>query len=300
MAAEEEDKMPQDDEQAAPKSPDNDRVLGVFVDDQFEGTNTTEVPLTMKGTDEVKGDQAQNDSATSTSRTASSYGRSSRSSLSSTTRRQRYGAKKSPFTVPPPFDLPCVDQFGFPCAQANLLDEGNWDERHHLNGSENELKPKGKRDYFAKYQTMKELKRDLKYNQKLSNTKSLLRSMSLPEINDRKPSFVCPDAGPPLVPTRHVYGGNMKDLDGEERMWNDRWEKGISLLNELCHPDHRAYFTQKSLFEESPSQNWRRYLDQEVDHGVWKPTACKKKGKFPPLGGRLRGRSGAPVPGASP
>lgn len=224
---------------------------------------------------------------------------SSRTSLSSVTRRQRYGKRSSPLMVPPPFDLPVVDQFGFPCAQVSSLDEKYWDPRHQLNGSENELKPKGIRDYFSKVETKRELKRELKYNAALSNTQSLLHSMSLPEINDRKASPICPDSGPPMVPTRHVIGGTMRDRDGNERMWNDRWEKGLSVNNHLCHPDHRAYFTQKSLFEDSPSQSWRRYLDQEVAHGVWKPIGCKKPDKFPPLGGRLRGRSGTPIPGDS-
>lgn len=231
---------------------------------------------------------------------------SSCTSLSSTTRKARYpSAKKSPLAVPPPFDPPVVDQFGFPCAQrSSILDEDNWDTRHHLNGNENELKPKGMRDYFSSYALEgKALKRELKYNPGTSSaptSQSLLKSMSLPEVNDRKPSPVCPDAGPPLVPGRHYFGGSMKDRDGQVRLWNDRWHKSIGALNENCHPDHRTYFTQNSLFEESPSQSWRRYLDQEIAHGVWKPIACKKPHKFPPLGGRLRGRSGVPIPGASP
>jgi hypothetical protein len=280
---------------------------GVFVDDRFESTGPaldSTGPALEAQVQALGRGQPQSSSVPNSSRKSASISpyssRSSMSSLSSTTRRQRYGAKKSPFAVPPPFDLPVVDQFGFPCAQLSSLDEEDWNQRHHLNGSENELKPRGLRDYFAKIQTVKELKRDLKYNPKLSNTNVLLKSMSLPEVNDRKPSFICPDAGPPLVPTRHVFGGNMKDRDGGERLWNDRWHKGISILNDNCHPDHRAYFTQKSLFEESPSQDWRRYLDQEVAHGVWKSIKCKRSEKFPPMGGRLRGRSGTPIPGASP
>lgn len=239
------------------------------------------------------------------SSTASSLG-SSRSSLSSTTRKKRYGSstKRSPLSVPPPFDMPVVDQFGFPCAQKSvMLDEDLWDQRHHLNGNENELKPKLIRDYFGKYALPKELKRDLKYSRGLcdsSTSPSILRALSLPEVNDRKPSFICPDAGPPLVPTRHVFGGSMKDRDGKKRLWNDRWTKGIGLLNDNCHPDHRAYFTQKSLFEDAPSQDWRRYLQQEIKPGVWEDIKCNKPQKFPPLGGRLRGRSGTPIPGASP
>jgi hypothetical protein len=231
-----------------------------------------------------------------------------------------------------------VDQFGFPCAQTNSLDESDWDERHQLNGSENELKPKLMRDYFSKPLTMRELKAELKYNPKLHNTASVLRNLTEPEVSERqedskehpgplmasqrhsrshlekmrspesliRQKVIAPDSGPPLVPTRHVFGGNMKDRDGMERMWNDRWPKGIGELNEHLHPDHRAYFTQRSLFEKSKSQRWRRYLDQQVAVGAtltaeekWKPVGCKKRERFPPLGAPLRGRSGTPIPGAT-
>jgi len=229
---------------------------------------------------------------------------SSRTSLSSTTRRKRYGsAMSSPLAVPPPGSdrVVYVDQFGFPCTPTTSLDENGWDTRHQLLCCENELKPKPLRDYFSKPQTERELKRDLKYNPTLSNvSQSLLRSLSLPEVSDRKPTPVCPDAGPPLVPGRHVFGGSMKDRDGMTRMWNDRWHKSIGVLNENLHPDHRTLFSQHSLFEESPTQNWRRYLDMQISPGVWKPIQCKKPSRFPPMGGRLRGRSGTPIPGASP
>lgn len=235
---------------------------------------------------------------------------SSFTSLSSTTRRARYPAKgRGPLAVPPPYDPPMVDQFGFPCAmKSNMLDEDLWDTRHHLNGNENELKPKGKRDYFSKpAMEGKHLKRELKYTAGLSSAPTsigLLKSLSThscPPIDDvRKPSIVCPDAGPPLVPGRHHFGGIMKDRDGKIRRWNDRWHKSIGALNQNCHPDHRTYFTQKSLFEESKSQQWRCYLHQEIEHGVWQSINCKKPHKFPPLGGRLQGRSGTPIPGATP
>jgi len=306
MAQGEEVSAPVREDAEGPKPDDlNDTVLGVFVDDQVESPVADDT-IKLDGT-RSPGNRSQTSSngnkGMRKSTSEPSVLGSSRSSLSSTTRRQRYGSmtKRSPLAVPPPFDLPVVDQFGFPCALTSSLDESDWDERHQLNGSENELKPKELRDYFSKPQTKKDLKREFKYNPKLSHiADSFLRNMSLPEVRERKPSPVCPDAGPPLVPTRHVFGGEMHDRDGMQRLWNDRWQKGISSLNDRCHPDHRAYFTQKSLFEESPSQNWRRYLDQEVAHGVWKSIDCKKPSKFPPLGGRLRGRSGTPIPGASP
>jgi len=307
----------------------NDAILGVIVDDQVVGqadTLAADVPQPDdaggKGYEAVpdqSSPQVQDDDLSLTALPANTRKApsvlSSTSSLSSTTRKKRYGSLKgSPLAVPPPSSWRVtVDQFGFPCALTNLNDEAAWDTRHHLNGNENELKPKGMRDYFSAPQSLKEVKRELKYNPKIHNAKNVLRSLSLPEIIERKPTPVCPDAGPPLVPTRHVFGGTMRDRDGLERAWNDRWQKGISILNDHCHPDHRAYFTQNSLFEESPSQNWRRYLDQEVTPGAssvrdstgianprWKSIKCKKEGNFPPLGGRLRGRSGTPCPESDP
>mmetsp|Transcript_39227 Transcript_39227/g.70386 ORF Transcript_39227/g.70386 Transcript_39227/m.70386 type:complete len:149 (-) Transcript_39227:51-497(-) len=115
----------------------------------------------------------------------------------------------------------------------------------------------------------------------------------------RKRTPLVPDTGAPLLPTRHTFGGHMKDLDGKTRKWNDRWQNSLSALNDNYHPDHRAYFTQYSLFEESPSQRWHRFLDQEVEHGVWEPIKTKKRSRFPPLGARMRGRSGTPIPGAT-
>ena len=170
-------------------------------------------------------------------------------------------------------------------------------------------------------------------------------------------SIVSCDAGAPVCPERHVFGGTMQetqemlrtefkmkemrkvetiatnsseyivptcprlDRDGMGRTWNNRWHtgatctpclsgrdtqtdllafltsvtlghfdvflslfwcSGIAILNEHCHPsrallfdrtscgsvihsalrDHRTYFTQRSIFERSPSQVYRRFLHQ--------------------------------------
>jgi len=220
---------------------------------------------------------------------------SARSSTSTWKRRQ---ARGSPFQVPPPFLPPQVDQFGFPNSRVERH-EGFWDERHHLKGSENELKPKLLRQYFSRPQNRAELVDDLATNPTLYNTRSILRTLDQPDASDRKRTPLVPDTGAPLLPTRHTFGGHMKDLDGKTRKWNDRWQNSLSALNDNYHPDHRAYFTQYSLFEESPSQRWRRFLDQEVEHGVWEPIKTKKRSRFPPLGARMRGRSGTPIPGAT-
>jgi hypothetical protein len=244
----------------------------VFVDDAVAATMSQPVATTKSQAAQQKGNdsdvtQPLTQTATTLAKVRSSGSlASSRSSRSSASQRPRYGFRSSPLRVPLPFQgfVPTVDQFGHPVTILNRLDESEWNTRHHLNGNENELKPKPMRDYFSRPQNMDELVRDLKYNPSLYNTKSIIKTMSLPEINDRKPSPICPDSGPPLVPIRHFAGGNMKDRDGLKRVWNDRWEKNIGALNHNVHPDHRAYFTQKSLFEESPSQRWRRYLDQKT------------------------------------
>mmetsp|Transcript_108267 Transcript_108267/g.170715 ORF Transcript_108267/g.170715 Transcript_108267/m.170715 type:complete len:375 (-) Transcript_108267:68-1192(-) len=313
---------------------------------------------------------------------------------------------KSPLKVPPPVrSRPVVDRFGHPITLSTKLDETLWDKRHQLGCNENDLKPKLQRDYFSRPHTMQELvdhfentiateksrllrgMSDATTTPVLQVARSMLQTMSMPEFNDRKPSFITPDTAPPLVPIRHVVGGAMKDRDGLQRLWNDRWEKGIGLLNDNCHPDHRAYFTQNSLFEDSQSQRWRRYLDQKTyefnrefqkpddprmpndpglqfgtmpwnsakgqlvvqkvkkeswamkngilegamilsinskpvasmnetdfekawsrrplllaikqDNPVWTPIRCTKPHRFPPLGCRMHGRSGTPIPGAT-
>jgi len=206
---------------------------------------------------------------------------------------------KSPLRVRPPFRAPRVDKSGFPRSRVYMPGvTSEWDERHHLK-PDNGLRPQGLRQYFQPVQTMDELKQDLTSNRHLKNTRTLITGLEKPEMTTKR-SIVTADGGPPVCPERHTFGGTMRDLDGGTRTWNDRWHTGIGLMNDNMHPDHRTYFTQASLFETSPSQRYRRYVDQEVDHGVWVPIATKKAQRFPPLGGRLRGRSGAPVPGAMP
>eukprot|EP00421_Protoceratium_reticulatum_P000919 CAMPEP_0168369518 /NCGR_PEP_ID=MMETSP0228-20121227/6796_1 /TAXON_ID=133427 /ORGANISM="Protoceratium reticulatum, Strain CCCM 535 (=CCMP 1889)" /LENGTH=305 /DNA_ID=CAMNT_0008382375 /DNA_START=36 /DNA_END=950 /DNA_ORIENTATION=- len=187
------------------------------------------------------------------------------------------------FRARPPFKAPSVDRFGFPRAQPSKSPDESWNGRHHLNGSENELKPRGLRRYFSAPQSHEDLRTELSTSSVLKNTKSILANLDSPKAAEAPRSPLSADAGAPVCPSRHVFGGTMKDLDGAERTWNDRWHKSMALLNDNLHKDHRAYFTQNSLFEESPSQQYRRYLDQEVSPGNWKSISMKKAPLFPPL-----------------
>lgn len=213
-------------------------------------------------------------------------------------------AKKSPLRAKPPFVAPRIDRRGAPNFKPrpnDRLQHGQeWNENHHLTGLENHLLPTELRRYFCRPQTRPELLEDLaKASGRSRSSRALLSSMELPDVTLPKRPTVSADAGQPVLPERHAFGGAMRDRDGDARAWNDRWQNSMSQLNDQCHPDHRAYFTQKSLFEMSPSHQYRRYLDQEIEHGVWVPTATRKAEHFPPMGGRLRGRSGTPVPFAT-
>merc|ERR1711879_804320 len=87
----------------------------------------------------------------------------------------------------------------------------------------------------------------------------------------------------PTSPVRHI-SGHMRDRDGNKRVWNDRWNTGIALLNEGMHPLHREYFVQPSLFAAAPSQEYRRYMHQQVGPGEWQHIAMQRPHPFPPLG----------------
>eukprot|EP00933_Yihiella_yeosuensis_P019015 TRINITY_DN1546_c0_g1_i1.p1 TRINITY_DN1546_c0_g1~~TRINITY_DN1546_c0_g1_i1.p1 ORF type:complete len:208 (-),score=36.15 TRINITY_DN1546_c0_g1_i1:462-1085(-) len=156
-----------------------------------------------------------------------------------------------------------------------------WDDRHHLGGEENELKPKQLRAYFSKPQTEDALKLHL---MRSPNSQTILSKLESEEVPYSKPTPLSADAGPPVCPSRHVNGGDMDDRDGEPIPWNNRWHAGIHIANEQFHPMHRAGFATKSLFENAPSQRWRRLEDVEVETGAWRPIQTKRPNRFPPLG----------------
>jgi len=208
--------------------------------------------------------------------------------------------RSSPLRVPPPDVKIIKDKWGFPKTPPGIpVHTGSWDERHQLLSMPNELAPQGMRCYFAVPQTMTELKLELKDNRRLQPKGELLKQIERGDLPVPRSVVSC-DAGVPILPEKHVGGGAMIDRDGMNRTWNTRWQTGISMMNDSVHPDHRAYFSQRSVFERSPSQDYRRFLHQENGNGNWVHIDQKKQPIFPPLGGLLRGRSGTPIPGATP
>lgn len=176
-----------------------------------------------------------------------------------------------------------LDTRGTPQVKVRRPDHSSsWDEHHQLCGTENELLPKKLRAYFSKpASSLPELKEELRGNRHGS---TISRRLDEPETPLPKPSPISADGGAPTCPERHNFGGVMGDRDGDTRPWNDRWQNGMSKMNDGLHPLHRAYFCQKSLFEDAHSQRWRRFLDFETEHGVWKSIETRRPQRFPPLG----------------
>jgi len=225
---------------------------------------------------------------------------SSAPDMKSTIRRTQTCLKRSPFEEPLPWAKPVTDKWGFPKPPSSSPPAEPWNWRHHHLGMSNDDVPKGRRTYFSKPESLAELKEALRSNPSIKNAEGILQRLELGDLPQRPRSFITPDAGAPVCPQRHVFGGTMLDRDGMGRTWNSRWSAGIAMINEHCHPDHRTYFTQRSLFERSPSQQYRRFLHQERKPGEWVSIDQRRPARFPPLGGLLTGRSGAPIPGAMP
>lgn len=159
----------------------------------------------------------------------------------------------------------------------------SWDNRHHLAGCENALLPKTKRAYFSRPQSLPELRKEL-LQKPPALTRPLLRRLDRDETPPTVPTPITADAGPPACPARHIFGGSMKDRDGEVRPWNDRWHTGVHIINDSLHPSHRGGFSTRSLFENAQSQDWRRHQDFETAHGVWKSSRTRRPDPFGPMG----------------
>jgi len=162
-----------------------------------------------------------------------------------------------------------------------------WNERHQLGAVENSLLPKGKRLYFSRPASLPELKSELRNIRKtapcLVPSDNFLREIEKPDLPAQKPTSIGADAGPPTLPERHGLGGSMLDRDGKVRQWNNRSHAGV--VNDGMHPLHRQYFSKESVFQQAPSQRWRRHLDHEVKPGLWHQNHSEKPVRFPPLGG---------------
>eukprot|EP00927_Polykrikos_kofoidii_P060650 TRINITY_DN55588_c0_g1_i1.p1 TRINITY_DN55588_c0_g1~~TRINITY_DN55588_c0_g1_i1.p1 ORF type:complete len:337 (-),score=52.98 TRINITY_DN55588_c0_g1_i1:218-1189(-) len=204
----------------------------------------------------------------------------------------------SPFNLKPPYSGPRhpfhgpVDSQGFRRSVVNRAQHGSdWDERHQMslftNGRhkndvrpDNALMPKGNRLLFEREQNKEQLRDHLKT---VKNNRLLLASLELPEVKVQT-SPISADASPTQMPERHSVQGMMLDRDGDVRTWNDRWPNGMSKFNELMHKSHRGYFVGKSVYTDSPSQQWRRFNDQEDGKGGWKTIHCRKDPIFAPFG----------------
>eukprot|EP00929_Paragymnodinium_shiwhaense_P007966 TRINITY_DN111896_c0_g1_i1.p1 TRINITY_DN111896_c0_g1~~TRINITY_DN111896_c0_g1_i1.p1 ORF type:complete len:434 (-),score=58.73 TRINITY_DN111896_c0_g1_i1:235-1536(-) len=165
-----------------------------------------------------------------------------------------------------------------------------WDTKFHLIGSINEFVPRGQRVYFSRNASLPELRQELSEMQQrtpalVPSAGKLLRELDMPDRPGPKPSFITADSGPSSCPDRHRLQGHMKDRDGHERQWNERFHAGTCLFNDQCCPGTRSYFTRDSVFEYGPSQRWRRHMDTEIAPGVWQPNQIRKAVRFPPLGG---------------
>jgi len=125
---------------------------------------------------------------------------------------------------------PFLDQYGYShCHVKNAAHMHDWDERHQLVDATNELRPAGTRQYFSSPQTVEELEGFFSGS---SSCQSLLDKLHKPEVMPQRSVISC-DNGPSTCPERYDFGGNMYDRDGKVRTWNDRWTKGIGLLNDI-------------------------------------------------------------------
>ncbi|CAE7648361.1 KATNIP, partial [Symbiodinium sp. CCMP2456] len=161
---------------------------------------------------------------------------SSAPDMKSTIRRTQTCLKRSPFEEPLPWAKPVTDKWGFPKPLASYPPAEPWNWRHHLLGMSNDGVPKGRRTYFSKPESLAELKEALRSNPSIKNAEGILQRLELGDLPPRPRSFLTADAGAPVCPQRHVFGGTMLDRDGMGRTWNSRWHAGIAMINEHCHP----------------------------------------------------------------
>jgi len=144
-----------------------------------------------------------------------------------------------------------------------------WNCRHQFAAVENELKPKQMRSYFSRPQNEDELREDI--GKRGSMTSMMWISMDKEDGPITRPTPISSDAEPPVIPSRHVIGGSMRNEEREIIPWNNRSNVGMGGMNDGMHPLHREYFSEPSLFATAPSQRWRRMAEVEIGCGMWKP-----------------------------
>merc|ERR1740121_2048644 len=158
----------------------------------------------------------------------------------------------------------------------------SWDVNHHHTPVLNEMKPKDKRAYFSRPQSLPELHVTLHHKGEHTAALRLVEDEIGPK-QEAKHNMLSADGTPPVIPHKHRVGGMMANGKGDAVPWNDRWHAGVHQLNDSLHPSHRQGFSKKSVFEDAPSQRWRRHAEVQVSTGVWRPHQASQP-RFGPMG----------------
>jgi len=173
-----------------------------------------------------------------------------------------------------------------------------WDKRHQLFADENESRPKGMREYFSYYPSLEDLKLDLRHSKRPASS-GLLTSLSEPELRKGQrghPLSLSPLSADAELGLLHdqrgshapshggTHEGCMVNRDGDQQQWNNRFPSGQATLSQYWHHSVRHYFSQHSVYEEAPSQFWRRQRDYEAEPGVWRSWDTQKAHPLTSLG----------------
>eukprot|EP00438_Fugacium_kawagutii_P006121 Skav220129 [mRNA] locus=scaffold731:290006:296396:- [translate_table: standard] len=220
------------------------------------------------------------DFGTSTTRTTKPQGEATLAKSTSAPTLKKV-ARRSPLRCPPPWNKPLTDKWGFPKSLESPPPAEKWD---------------GQRTYFSKPQSMAELQAELNNNPASCSEcrHAIFAVKDLRSQISQAREYV--EANPIRRLAWKAEAMSFESTEGDTeketvRVCMEGGTESIAILNEHCHPDHRTYFTQRSIFERSPSQVYRRFLHQERRPGEWVSIDQRRPDKFPPLGGYLTGRS---------
>jgi len=155
--------------------------------------------------------------------------------------------------------------------KAPLVREIRWNGRHQLNGFDNAMLPKGKRQFFGRAQSEPELEalltRDARQRPQFQN---LLDRLQGPPTPRERASKLSTDCFSPYLPARDEFHvGTMTDKKGRVTEWNGRHAFGPHNHSQRMHRSTCEYFSTPSLFATAPSQQWRRCCDYQDASGFW-------------------------------
>jgi len=178
------------------------------------------------------------------------------------------------------FLSPEVGTDGFPIWRSQLnSSRADWNDRHHLSGTENELLPKRLRRYFSVPSDINHLKAQLQEGdlpRGVYQPQDLLRNYRLPDLPQPPRSPITADTGAPLCPGRYVPGGTMRDREGKPQPWDDKFHFGTALHSLPYQKEAPPQSTRGSDSGKSTGQRWRRGPESEALAGAWKPSANQK------------------------